>query len=92
MYTLLIFKDADQYVNIEPDSKDLGVEALDIHYISKNIEKDETWVRMYDVREFPTFVLMRDRWEIGRTSKINYESICDIKRWIQNVIDYPECE
>ena len=92
MYALLIFKDTDQHVDIEPNDKDLGFEDLEIHYISKNVKKDKVWVRMYGIQEFPTFVLMRDRWEIGRTSKINYESICDIKRWIQNVIDYPECE
>ena len=88
MYTLLIFKDTDQYVDIEPDDKDLGFEDLEIHYISKNVEKDKVWVRMYDVREFPTFVLMRDRWEIGRACKINYESGYDIKCWIRNAIGY----
>ena len=88
MYALLIFKDTDQHVDIEPNDKDLGFEDLEIHYISKNVKKDKVWVRMYDIQEFPTFVLMRDRWEIGRTSKINYDSGYDIKCWVRNTIGY----
>ena len=31
MYALLIFKDTDQHVDIEPNDKDLGFEDLEIH-------------------------------------------------------------
>lgn len=86
MYSLLIFKTTDQKVNMI--DKNFGYDDLEVHFVYENNENDHIWVKLYNVTDFPTFILLNDRKEVSRTTQINYESDYDIKCWIRNTIDY----
>jgi hypothetical protein len=88
MYSLLIFKTDDQKVNTTTEN--FGYDNLEVHFIYESIESDQYWIKLYNVTEFPTFVLLHDRKETDRTSKINYESDYDIKCWIRNAMNYEQ--